>query len=126
MGAPGASLEQAVQSCQLAGIHETIENLPSGYQTELGERGVGLSGGQRQRVAIARALIKRPKVLIFDESTSGLDVASAEQIARTVNSLRGKVSILFIAHKVPECLNVDRRIDLRSAAIASTPVEAAA
>lgn len=62
-------------------------------------RGVGLSGGQRQRVAIARALLKRPQLLIFDESTSGLDEALAERIAETVNSLRGKVSMLFIAQR---------------------------
>lgn len=106
-GTPGATLVDAVEACKLAGIHETIQNLPAGYQTTLGERGIGLSGGQRQRVAIARALIRKPKVLIFDESTSGLDEASAERIAATVNSLRGKVSMLFITHKVPANLNPD-------------------
>lgn len=96
----------------MAGIHEVIENLPKGYQTEIGERGIGLSGGQRQRVAIARALLKRPKILVFDESTSGLDETSAEKIAQTINSLRGKVSMLFIAHKVPKSLVVDRHVEL--------------
>lgn len=114
MGAPSATMEQAVVTCQMAGIHDVIENLPKGYQTEIGERGIGLSGGQRQRVAIARALLKRPKILVFDESTSGLDEASAEKIAETVNSLRGKVSMLFIAHKVPKSLQVDRHVELRS------------
>jgi subfamily B ATP-binding cassette protein HlyB/CyaB len=99
----------------LAGIHETIENLPNGYQTVLGERGVGLSGGQRQRLAAARALLKRPKVLIFDESTSGLDDAGAEHIAQTVNQLRGRVSVLFIAHEVPRSLQVDAHLDLGAA-----------
>lgn len=113
MGAPSATLEQAVQACQMAGIHETIENLPNGYQTEIGERGIGLSGGQRQRVAIARALLKRPRILVFDESTSGLDEASAERVAQTVNALRGKVSMLFIAHKVPASLKVDRHVQLQ-------------
>lgn len=115
MGAPNASLEQAVQACQMAGIHDVIENLPKGYQTEIGERGIGLSGGQRQRVAIARALLKRPRILVFDESTSGLDEASAEKIAETVNALRGKVSMLFIAHKVPKSLKVDRHVELAPA-----------
>lgn len=113
MGAPNASLAQAAQACQKAGIHEVIENLPKGYQTEIGERGIGLSGGQRQRVAIARALLKSPRILVFDESTSGLDEASAEKIAETVNALRGKVSMLFIAHKVPKSLKVDRHVELR-------------
>lgn len=115
MGAPTATLEQAVQACQMAGIHDVIENLPKGYQAEIGERGTGLSGGQRQRVAIARALLKRPKILVFDESTSGLDAASAEKIAETVNALRGKVSMLFIAHKVPPNLKVDRHVVLQPA-----------
>lgn len=109
---PYATFEQVVSACRLAGVHETVENLPDGYQTVLGERGVGLSGGQRQRLAIARALLKRPRILVFDESTSGLDEAAAELIAQTVNQLRGRASVLFIAHKVPRALRIDARIDL--------------
>lgn len=120
MGAPSATLEQAVQACKMASIHADLENLPKGYQTEVGERGVGLSGGQRQRVAIARALLKRPKVLVFDESTSGLDETSAERVAETVNALRGKVSILFISHKVPKSLRVDRHVELLPLAVHAT------
>jgi ATP-binding cassette, subfamily B, bacterial HlyB/CyaB len=112
IGGSGESFEQAVLACRMAGIHETLENLPKGYQTEVGERGVGLSGGQRQRIGIARALLKRPPVLIFDEATSGLDSASAEHIAATVNFLRGKATVLFIAHKVPENLVVDIHVKL--------------
>ena len=88
-------------------IHETIEALPQGYQTTLGEHGVGLSGGQRQRIAIARALLKRPKVLIFDEATSNLDQPTAEAFSRTINQLKGKVTMLFIAHNLPRGLQVD-------------------
>ena len=74
----------------------------------IGEQGVRLSGGQRQRLAIARALLKGPKVLIFDEATSSVDTATAEQIGRTISSLRGRVSMLFIAHRLPRSLQVDQ------------------
>ncbi len=104
---PHATFEQVVQACRMAEIHDVIDKLPQGYQTELGERGVGLSGGQKQRLAIARALLKRPGVLIFDESTSALDNETAEQFASTVNQLRGKVTLIFIAHQLPKTLKVD-------------------
>jgi subfamily B ATP-binding cassette protein HlyB/CyaB len=109
---PHATFEQVVQACRMAEIHETIEALPEGYQTAVGEHGVGLSGGQRQRIAIARALLKRPRIMIFDEATSNLDPATAEQFARTINQLRGKVTMLFIAHQLPRALKVDQVVDL--------------
>jgi subfamily B ATP-binding cassette protein HlyB/CyaB len=107
MANPHASFEQVVHACRMAEIHSTIEALPQGYQTEIGERGVGLSGGQKQRMAIARALIKQPKILIFDEATSSLDAATAEHFASTINQLKGKVSMLFITHAMPKNLQVD-------------------
>jgi subfamily B ATP-binding cassette protein HlyB/CyaB len=109
---PQASFEQVIAVCRLAGIHDTIERMPQGYQTELGERGTGLSGGQRQRLAIARALLKGPKVLIFDEATSGLDAATAEGLAKTINGLKGRVSTLFIAHHLPKGLAIDEVVQL--------------
>jgi subfamily B ATP-binding cassette protein HlyB/CyaB len=111
---PHASFDQVVQACRFAEIHDTIERLPNGYQTIIGERGTGLSGGQKQRVAIARALLKRPKVLIFDEATSNLDRETAEHFARTVNQLKGKVTMLFIAHELPGSLQVDHVLELRA------------
>jgi ATP-binding cassette, subfamily B, bacterial HlyB/CyaB len=109
---PSATFEQVAQACKMAGIHDTIEALPKGYQTEIGERGAGLSGGQKQRLAIARALLKGPKVLIFDEATSALDQETAEGFAKTINSLRGKVTMLFITHSLPKSLRIDEVIQL--------------
>lgn len=119
MANPHANFEQIVQACQMAEIHETIDKLPQGYQTEIGERGVGLSGGQKQRLAIARALLKRPKILVFDEATSALDAQTAEHFAATINQLRGKVTMLFITHALPQSLQADEvvrieRISLNS------------
>jgi len=107
MADPHTTFDQIVQACKMAEIHSAIEALPQGYQTEIGERGVGLSGGQKQRLAIARALIKRPKILVFDEATSSLDSKTAEHFAATINQLKGTVSILFITHAVPKNLQVD-------------------
>jgi ATP-binding cassette, subfamily B, bacterial HlyB/CyaB len=106
-GNPGATFEQVSQAAKMAGISDVIEQLPQGYQTEIGERGAGLSGGQKQRLAIARALLKRPKILIFDEATSALDGETAESFAKTINQLKGKVTMLFITHALPKALRVD-------------------
>ncbi|HKX37754.1 MAG TPA: ATP-binding cassette domain-containing protein, partial [Burkholderiales bacterium] len=81
--------------------------LPKGYNTEIGEHGVGLSGGQKQRLSIARAMLKRPRILIFDEATSSLDQQTAERFAATVNKLKGMATVLFVAHQLPKGLSVD-------------------
>jgi subfamily B ATP-binding cassette protein HlyB/CyaB len=112
MAHPHASFEDVIQACKAAEIHEVIEKLNDGYQTEIGERGTGLSGGQRQRIAIARALLKRPKILVFDEAVSNLDQQTAEHFARTINKLKGKVTMLFITHQIPRGLAVDEVIEL--------------
>ncbi len=109
---PHASFEQIIQACQFAGIHDTLEKLPQGYQTPIGEHGTGLSGGQKQRLAIARALLRQPQILIFDEAASNLDQHTAEQLAHTINLLKGKVTILFITHQLPKGLQVDEAIVL--------------
>jgi ATP-binding cassette, subfamily B, bacterial HlyB/CyaB len=110
MANPHAAFADIVIACRAAEIHGVIDKLPQGYQTLLGEHGIGLSGGQKQRLAIARALLKRPKVLIFDEATSNLDAATAESLARTINQLKGKATILFIAHQVAPGLQIDRHL----------------
>jgi subfamily B ATP-binding cassette protein HlyB/CyaB len=107
MAHPHASFDDVIEACKAAEIHDVIDKLPQGYQTEIGERGTGLSGGQRQRIAIARALLKKPQVLIFDEAVSGLDQHTAEHFAKTVNSLKGKVTMIFITHQIPKGLQVD-------------------
>ena len=109
---PHASFEQVVAACKLAEVHAAIEQLPLGYKTAIGERGVGLSGGQRQRISIARALLKQPEILIFDEATSALDAPTAEAFAQTVNSLRGRVTMIFITHAIPKKLQIDQTLAL--------------
>ena len=107
MAHPHAGFDDVINACKAAEIHDFIDKLPDGYQTEIGERGTGLSGGQRQRIAIARALLKRPKILIFDEAVSNLDQHTAEHFAQTINKLKGKVTMLFITHQIPKGLQVD-------------------
>jgi subfamily B ATP-binding cassette protein HlyB/CyaB len=125
MANPHASFADVVQACKLAEIHQTIERLPQGYQTEVGERGVGLSGGQRQRIAIARALLKRPKILVFDEAASSLDPQTAEHFGRTLSALRGKVTMLFIAHQLPRSLKLDAIVRIGEPGPVPAPAPAA-
>jgi len=112
MASPQATFDEVCAACRMAEIHKAIEALPVGYQTVVGERGAGLSGGQKQRIAIARALLKRPDILVFDEATSALDGPTAEQFAKTINALRGKVTMLFISHGLPRGLQVDAMFQL--------------
>jgi subfamily B ATP-binding cassette protein HlyB/CyaB len=126
MANPHATFDQVVHACKMAEIHSSIEALPQGYQTEIGERGVGLSGGQKQRIAITRALLKKPKILIFDEATSSLDAATAEHFAVTINQLKGKVTMMFITHAMPKNLLVDEVVRIGQgtlSAVGDTHVE---
>lgn len=95
------------RSAKIANLHEFVTNqLPEGYKTFVGERGVRLSGGQRQRIGIARALYHNPKVLIMDEATSALDGLTEKAIMQTINDLRNDITIIIIAHRlstVREC-----------------------
>jgi subfamily B ATP-binding cassette protein HlyB/CyaB len=129
-GNPRSTMAQVVRAARMAGIHEVIEQLPQGYQTEIGERGVGLSGGQKQRMAIARALLKRPKVLIFDEATSALDGETAEAFAKTINQIKGKVTMLFITHALPKALQCDEVLHIGKSGVTlrgvNTPASPAA
>jgi len=109
---PDAGFEQITRACRMAEVHTVIEQLPRGYQTEIGERGAGLSGGQKQRLAIARALLKQPRVLIFDEATSHLDTATEQSFAQTIAALRGRVTVLFVTHAPIDGLTFDQVIRL--------------
>ena len=97
-----ATFEQVTAACRMAEIHSVIEELPKGYQTELGERGTGLSGGQRQRVMIAMALTCNPSVLIADEPTTALDVTIQAQIVELIKDLQQKLgmAIIWISHNL--------------------------
>ena len=123
MANPHAHFDEVIDACRAAGIHDSINQLPQGYQTRIGEHGVGLSGGQRQRIAIARALLKKPRILIFDEAASSLDSETAEQLARTINRVKGEVTILYIAHQIPQSLDFDKHIDLEMFTARPVPVD---
>jgi len=100
-------MEEVVRSTKLALIDDTIQSLPSGYDTMLGEQGVTLSGGQKQRLAIARALLRNPEILILDESTSALDVSTEIQLQRNIDTVRKNQTTILIAHRLSTVENAD-------------------
>ena len=99
-GEVNASEEKVIAAATIAQIHEFIEGLPEGYDTELGERGVGLSGGQRQRVAIARTLLTNSPILIFDDSTSSVDAGTDARIRLALKELTKGQTTVIIAHRL--------------------------
>jgi ATP-binding cassette subfamily B protein len=107
-GNPGATLEQVMDAAKIAHAHDFIEKMPNGYQTHLGDGGLGLSGGQRQRLAIARALLVDAPILLLDEATSALDAQSEHLIQEALPSLMQNRTTLVIAHRLATVKNADR------------------
>jgi len=98
-GRPEANREEIIHAAKLANAHEFIIEMPEGYDTMVGERGVTLSGGQRQRIAIARAVIRDTPILILDEPTSGLDAAAEQAVFEALDRLmKGKTSLIIAHH----------------------------
>ncbi|NMI04680.1 ABC transporter ATP-binding protein [Paenibacillus sp. SZ31] len=104
-GREDATLDEIVEAAKRAQIHETIENLPNGYDTLLGQRGVNLSGGQKQRLSIARALVRRPRILILDDSTSALDVATEGRLLDALEEL--SCTTFIITQKISSTTSAD-------------------
>jgi len=102
------------ESLALAQLEDFVRNLPGGLSAQVGERGTQLSGGQRQRLGIARALFTRPKLIVFDEATSSLDVATEFEVSQAINSLRSRVTIVLIAHRLSTIRKADSIIYLDS------------
>lgn len=107
-GNPTATLEQVREAAKIAYAHDFIEAMPNGYQTHLGDGGLGLSGGQRQRLAIARALLVDAPILLLDEATSALDAQSEHLIQQALPSLMKNRTTLVIAHRLATVKNADR------------------
>ncbi|WP_019579911.1 MULTISPECIES: ABC transporter transmembrane domain-containing protein [Pseudomonas] len=107
-GHPTATLAQVQEAAKIAYAHDFIEQMPNGYQTHLGDAGLGLSGGQRQRLAIARALLVDAPILLLDEATSALDAQSEHLIQQALPSLMKNRTTLVIAHRLATVKNADR------------------
>ncbi|MBR0934947.1 ABC transporter ATP-binding protein [Bradyrhizobium jicamae] len=97
-GEPGAALDAIVEAARMADIHEFIDDLPDGYQTRVGTRGLGLSGGQRQRVGLARAFLRRPDILILDEATNAIDGLSEAAILSLVRDSGWQPTTIVVSH----------------------------
>ena len=101
------SRNDIIKAAETANIYDFIKELPDGLETNIGERGLRLSGGQRQRVALARTLVRQPEILILDEATSSLDAQSESEIQKAIENLKGKITVLAIAHRLSTVITSD-------------------
>jgi len=112
LGKPAASDAELLDAVQQAGVSELIERLPQGLDTQVGEGGARLSGGERQRIGIARALIKDAPILLVDEATAALDADNQQLIAHTLARLRGRRTLVVIAHQLSTIAMADQIVVL--------------
>ena len=106
-GKDDVSQQEMDSACKQAHVYEFIMELPQGYDTEVGDRGVRLSGGQRQRIALARAIIRKPELLLLDEATSALDSQSELLIQQAINDIARETTIVIVAHRLSTIANAD-------------------
>jgi ATP-binding cassette subfamily B protein len=116
-GRPDASDKQVYEAARMAQIDEFIRTLPSGYDTEVGERGLKLSGGEKQRVAIARTILKGPPILMLDEATSALDSATEQEIQAALRRVSENRTTLVIAHRLSTIIDADEILVLKAGRI---------
>jgi ABC-type multidrug transport system fused ATPase/permease subunit len=112
-----ATDEEVLEAAMAAGMHSTLERLPQGLQTPVGESGIGLSVGERQRIQIARMLVARPRILVLDEATANLDYATEAEIRKTIDGIRRSATILIIAHRFSMVRDADHVIVLEDGQI---------
>ena len=119
-GRPDASDAEIVAAAQNANAHEFIMNLPEGYETNIGQRGIKLSGGQKQRLSIARVFLKNPPILIFDEATSALDNESEKVVQESLEKLAKNRTTFVIAHRLSTIRNAEKILVLSENGIAES------
>ncbi|MGZ9467303.1 ABC transporter ATP-binding protein [Staphylococcus epidermidis] len=120
LGRPDATDDEVVEAAKMANAHDFISNLPNGYNTEVGERGVKLSGGQKQRLSIARIFLNNPPVLILDEATSALDLESEAIIQEALDVLSKDRTTLIVAHRLSTITHADRIVVMENGRIVET------
>lgn len=116
-GKSDATDEEVIEACKSAKAHDFIMKFPNGYDTILGQKGINLSGGQKQRISIARSLIRKPSVIVFDDSTSAVDSITEAEITNAMNNYHKESSKIIIAQRVSSVIHLDKIIVLQNGQI---------